>query len=300
MSQEVLRAAVEQSPSSRRGFRMWIRRFRRDKRALFGAVILLIFIICAVFGPFITPYEPMIQSDELLVSPNLQHVLGTDNLGRDILSRLIIGARTSMIVGIIGLGLAALVGIPLGVLSGYYGGWIDMVVGRYIDIQWAFPNFIIAVMMVGIFGLGLQNVIIAIFLAYIDDFARVVRGMVMAIKQQDYVTAARATGASDLRMMLVHIFPNALPPVIVLASVFFSSAILIEAGLTFLGLGVRPDTPTWGLILNDARPFFQTAWWLAIFPGLVIMLVVLSVNFVGDAIRDIHDVHEYGAGTTGA
>ncbi len=279
---------------------MWIRRFRRDKRAMFGAFVMAIFIICAIFGPFIAPYEPLIQSDELLVAPNIQHLLGTDNLGRDVLSRLIIGARTSMIVGLLGLTLAAIVGIPLGVLSGYYGGWIDMAVGRYIDIQWAFPNFIIAVMMVGIFGLGLQNVIIAIFLAYIDDFARVVRGMVLSLKQQDYVTAGRAVGASDFRLMMVHIFPNAMPPVIVLSSVFFSSAILIEAGLTFLGLGVRPDTPTWGLILNDARPFFQTAWWLAIFPGLVIMLVVLSVNFVGDAIRDLNDVREYGPASTGA
>ncbi|MCH7606581.1 MAG: ABC transporter permease [Chloroflexi bacterium] len=300
MSQEAVRATLEAPRSGRRGVRMWVRRFRRDKRATFGSFILVIFVICAIFGGLIAPYEPLIQSDDLLKSPSLQHPLGTDNLGRDVFSRLIVGARTSMIVGLFGLVLAALVGIPLGVLSGYYGGWIDMVVGRYIDIQWAFPNFIIAVMMVGIFGLGLQNVIIAIFLAYIDDFARVVRGMVLALKEEDYVTAGRASGASDFRLMMVHIFPNAMPPVIVLASVFFSSAILIEAGLTFLGLGVRPDTPTWGLILNDARPFFQTAWWLAIFPGLVIMLVVLSVNFVGDAIRDLNDVHEYGPGSTGA
>lgn len=280
---------------------------------MFGVVVLVMFVVAAGYTQLVDldedygvglipplPYDPQAQAYELLEPPSLAHPLGTDNLGRDLLSRLIAGARVSMIVGLFGLTLAGLVGIPLGVLAAYYGGWVDMIVMRYIDIQWAFPNFIIAVMLVGIFGLGLQNVIMAIFLAYIDDFARVIRGMVLAIKEEDYILASRALGVTDARLMFKHIFPNAMPPVIVLTSVFFSAAILLESGLTFLGLGVSPLTPTWGSVLNDARPFFSSAWWLATFPGLVIMLVVLATNFVGDAIRDLNDVREYDSSVTGA
>ena len=280
---------------------------------MFGVVVLIMFVVAAGYTQLVdldedygigllppVPYDPQAQAYELLEPPTLAHPLGTDNLGRDLLSRLIAGARVSMIVGLFGLTLAGLVGIPLGVLAAFYGGWVDMIVMRYIDIQWAFPNFIIAVMLVGIFGLGLQNVIMAIFLAYIDDFARVIRGMVLSIKEEDYILASRALGVTDARLMFKHIFPNAMPPVIVLTSVFFSAAILLESGLTFLGLGVSPLTPTWGSVLNDARPFFSSAWWLATFPGLVIMFVVLSTNFVGDAIRDLNDVREYDASVTGA
>lgn len=301
MSQQaaVLEVAA-QAGFRKKGIGVYWGRFRQDKRAVFGLVVIVMFSISAALGGWITPYDAQAQHYELLEPPSIGHPLGTDNLGRDLLSRLMIGARTSMIVAIFGLTFAALVGIPLGLLSGYYGGWVDMIVMRYIDIQWAFPNFIIAVMLVGIFGLGVQNVIMAIFLAYIDDFARVVRGMVLSIREEDYVIAARGIGVSDLRMMVKHIFPNAMPPVIVLSSVFFAAAILIEAGLTFLGLGVSPLTPTWGSVLNDARPFFASAWWLGTFPGLVIMFVVLAVNFVGDAVRDLNDVREYRGITTSA
>lgn len=263
-----------------------------------GLVIVVLFCMAALLGELITPYDPQSQNYELLESPSLAHPLGTDNVGRDLLSRIIVGARISMVVGLSTVALAAVVGIVLGVAAGYYGGWIDMVVMRAIDVLWAFPNFILAVMLVAIFGLGLQNVIVAIALAYVDDFARIIRGMVLVLKEDDFVTAARAMGASNRRMMFKHIFPNALPPVIVQASVFVAAAILAEAGLTFLGLGVSPLTPTWASILNDARPFFTRAWWLGTFPGVVIMLIVLAVNFVGDAIRDINDVHEYGPGVT--
>lgn len=263
-----------------------------------GLVIVVLFSLIAILGDLASPYDPQAQSFELLESPTLGHPLGTDNVGRDLLSRIIVGARISMLVGISTVALAAAAGIVLGVVAGYYGGWIDMVVMRFIDVLWAFPNFILAVMLVAIFGLGLSNVIVAIALAYVDDFARLIRGMVLVLKEDDFVTAARAMGASNRRMMFKHIFPNALPPVIVQASVFVAAAILAEAGLTFLGLGVSPLTPTWASILNDARPFFTRAWWLGTFPGVVIMLIVLAVNFVGDAIRDINDVHEYGPGVT--
>ncbi len=293
-----IQAQLEEQSSPRRGFKYFARRFARDRRAMVGLVIVVLFSLIAILGDLASPYDPQAQSFELLESPTLGHPLGTDNVGRDLLSRIIVGARISMLVGISTVALAAAAGIVLGVVAGYYGGWIDMVVMRFIDVLWAFPNFILAVMLVAIFGLGLSNVIVAIALAYVDDFARLIRGMVLVLKEDDFVTAARAMGASNRRMMFKHIFPNALPPVIVQASVFVAAAILAEAGLTFLGLGVSPLTPTWASILNDARPFFTRAWWLGTFPGVVIMLIVLAVNFVGDAIRDINDVHEYGPGVT--
>ena len=293
-----IQAQLEAESMPRRGLRYFARRFYRDKRAMVGLVIVVVFCLAAVLGDLASPYDPQAQSFELLESPTLAHPLGTDNVGRDVLSRIIVGARISMVVGISTVVLAAAVGIVLGVAAGYYGGWIDMIVMRAIDVLWAFPNFILAVMLVAIFGLGLSNVIVAIALAYVDDFARIIRGMVLVLKEDDFVTAARAMGASNRRMMFKHIFPNAMPPVIVQASVFIAAAILAEAGLTFLGLGVSPLTPTWASILNDARPFFTRAWWLGTFPGVVIMLIVLAVNFVGDAIRDINDVHEYGPGVT--
>lgn len=293
-----IQAQLEEQSRPRRGFRYFARRFSRDRRAMVGLVIVVVFCLAALLGELASPYDPQSQNYELLAAPSLAHPLGTDNVGRDLLSRIIVGARISMVVGLSTVALAAAVGIVLGVAAGYYGGWIDMVVMRAIDVLWAFPNFILAVMLVAIFGLGLSNVIVAIALAYVDDFARIIRGMVLVLKEDDFVTAARAMGASNRRMMFKHIFPNALPPVIVQASVFVAAAILAEAGLTFLGLGVSPLTPTWASILNDARPFFTRAWWLGTFPGVVIMLVVLAVNFVGDAIRDINDVHEYGPGVT--
>ena len=295
MTQQAEATLELESRPSRRDWRVLARRIFRDKKAVFGLIILAAAILCTAFAELIAPYDPQAQAFELLESPTLGHPLGTDNLGRDMLSRLIHGARISIFAGVVSVIIAGVIGSGLGILSGYYGGWIDMLVMRYIDVQWAFPNIIIAVGLVAIFGLGLQNVIAAITLAYIDDFARVIRGMVLSLKEEDYVTAGRAIGASDFRLMSKHILPNAMPPVIVLASVFVGAAILTEATLSFLGLGVSPLTPTWGSILNDARDFFATAWWLGTFPGLAIMLAVLAMNFIGDAIRDINDVREYGA-----
>ena len=183
-----------------------------------------------------------------------------------------------------------LLGVAMGVLAGYYGGWIDIVFMRYIDLQWAFPNFIIAVYLVAVFGTGLANVIVAISLAFLDDFARITRGMVLSIREEEYVLAARSIGASDMVIMLRHILPNAIAPIIVQATLSVSFAILAEAGLSFLGLGVKSSTPTWGLIISDARSFFTRAWWLGIYPGLAIMITVLSINFLGDALRDVLDV----------
>jgi peptide/nickel transport system permease protein len=273
--------------------RRWLRALWRDKKAVTGLVILLLMIMAAIFAPLITAHDPNDMAFGFLEAPSPSHPFGTDDLGRDLFARIIYGARISLMVGLITVSIALVTGVLMGLVAGYYGGWVDNLIMRYIDLQWAFPNFIIAVYLVAVFGTGLSNVIVAVTLAFLDDFARITRGMVLSIREQEFVVAARSIGVSDRRLLLRHILPNAMAPVIVLATVTVSYAILAEAGLSFLGLGVKPTTPTWGLILSDARSFFSRAWWLALFPGLAIMLTVLSLNFFGDALRDILDVKEY-------
>ena len=264
----------------------------RDKKALVGSVVLTIFLISAIFGNVISPYDPSDMAFDMMEPPSWSHPLGTDDLGRDLLSRIIVGTQVSLFVGISTVVIALIAGLILGVLAGYLGGWVDHVIMRYIDLQWAFPNFIIAVYLVAVFGTGLSNVIVAISLAFVDDFARIARGMVLSIKEEQYVAAARTVGVSDIRIMWRHILPNAAAPIIVQATVSISYAILGEASLSFLGLWGDASTPTWGLILADGRRFISRAWWLGIFPGLAIMLTVLSINFLGDTLRDFLDVRE--------
>lgn len=264
--------------------------FARDRKAQVGLFILLAFLLAALLAPVIALFDPNAMTLDMLSSPSLTHPLGTDDLGRDLFSRIIWGTQISLFVGVSTVALALIFGVSLGLLAGYYGGWADMIIMRYIDLQWAFPNFIIAIYLVAVFGTGLLNVIVAIALAFLDDFARIARSMVLTLKEEQFIDAARVQGFSDLRIMLRHILPNTLAPIIVQATVSVSYAILGEASLSFLGLGVRPDTPTWGLILADGRSFISQAWWLGVFPGLAIMLVVLAINFVGDALRDALDV----------
>ena len=262
----------------------------RDKRAIAGLTVLGLIIVSTLFAPIISPYDPLSQEFDILLPPSPTHVLGTDDLGRDLFTRILYGARVSLFVGVSTVLISMLLGVAMGILSGYYGGWIDIIFMRYIDLQWAFPNFIIAVYLVAVFGTGLANVIVAISLAFLDDFARITRGMALSIREEEYVLAARSIGASGSRVMLRHILPNAIAPIIVQATLSVSFAILAEAGLSFLGLGVKASTPTWGLIISDARSFFTRAWWLGIYPGLAIMITVLSINFFGDALRDALDV----------
>lgn len=269
--------------------------FSKDRKAQFGILILGLFTIAALFAPFIAPYDPNEMTMDMMGSPSMDHVLGTDDLGRDLFSRILYGTQISLFVGVSTVAISLVFGVLLGVLAGYYGGWIDMIIMRYIDLQWAFPNFIIAVYLVAVFGTGLLNVIVAISLAFLDDFARIARSMVLTLKEEQFVDAARVQGFSDMRIMLRHILPNAMAPIIVQATVSVSYAILGEASLSFLGLGVRADTPTWGLILADGRSFISSAWWLGLYPGLAIMMVVLSINFIGDALRDALDVRDTGA-----
>lgn len=286
-------ARLDAPAGAARSRRLWVRTLWRSKPATVGIVILTLIVVAALTAPLIVPYNPNAQEFGFMQPPSADHLMGTDDLGRDLFSRIVYGARISLLVGVITVAIAMVIGVLLGLLAGYYGGWADHVIMRYIDLQWAFPNFIIAVYLVAVFGTGLANVIVAITLAFLDDFARIVRGTVLSLRTQDFVVGARAIGASPPRIMARHILPNAVAPVIVQATVSISAAILAEAGLSFLGLGVKPSTPTWGLILADARSFISRGWWLAVFPGLAITVTVLSINFVGDALRDMFDVREY-------
>ena len=292
MSDATIKTSIEtdaMAPKRKSRFRAV---FGRDRKAQFGIVVLGLFVLGALLAPFLAPYDPNEMTLNMMAQPSGDNILGTDDLGRDLFSRILWGTQISLFVGVATVGLALFFGVLLGVLAGYYGGWIDMIIMRYIDLQWAFPNFIIAVYLVAVFGTGLLNVIVAIALAFLDDFARIARSMVLTLKEEQFIDAARVQGFSDMRIMLRHILPNAMAPIIVQATVSVSYAILGEASLSFLGLGVRADTPTWGLILADGRSFISRAWWLGIFPGLAIMLVVLSINFIGDALRDALDVRE--------
>ena len=266
--------------------------FSKDRKAQFGIAVLVLFALGALLAPWIAPYDPNEMTLDMMGSPSMDHILGTDDLGRDLFSRILYGTQISLFVGISTVAISLFFGVLLGLMAGYYGGWIDMIIMRYIDLQWAFPNFIIAVYLVAVFGTGLMNVIVAISLAFLDDFARIARSMVLTLKEEQFVDAARVQGFSDLRIMVKHILPNAMAPIIVQATVSVSYAILGEASLSFLGLGVDANTPTWGLILSDGRSFISSAWWLGLYPGLAIMLVVLSINFIGDALRDALDVRE--------
>lgn len=265
---------------------------QKDKKAQFGLLVLILFIVGAIFAPWLAPNDPNEMTLDMMNPLSMAHPLGTDDLGRDLLSRILYGTRISLFIGVSTVLIALFIGVSLGIAAGYYGGRLDFIIMRYIDLQWAFPNFIIAVYLVAVFGTGLFNIVAAISLAFIDDFARVARSMTLTIREEQYIDAARTLGFSNVRIMFAHILPNALPPIIVQATVSVSYAILAEASLSFLGLGVDADTPTWGLILADGRGFISQAWWLGVFPGLAIMLVVLSINFIGDWLRDALDVRQ--------
>ncbi len=264
----------------------------KDRKAQFGIVVLALFVFGGLFAPMIAPADPNDMSLNMMSGLSGTHVLGTDDLGRDLFSRILYGTRISIFIGVATVAIALVIGVSLGLIAGYFGGWLDFFIMRYIDLQWAFPNFIIAVYLVAVFGTGLLNVIAAVSLAFIDDFARVARSMTLSIREEQYIDAARSLGFSDVRIMFGHVLPNTMAPIIVQATVSVSYAILAEASLSFLGLGVEADTPTWGLILADGRGFISQAWWLGVFPGLAIMLVVLSINFIGDWLRDALDVRQ--------
>jgi peptide/nickel transport system permease protein len=271
------------------GFRL-LRRLRSERKAIAGLIIIALLALIAIFGPALAPYHPDADDFGILQAPSLEHPMGTDSFGRDLLSRLIIGTRISFSVGFLAAVVALAIGGTLGLMAGYYGRWVDSVISRAVDLLWAFPVIILAVALVAIFGAGFRNVVIAIAVAYVDDFARIVRGETLSLREQDFTMAARAVGARDDEVMVRHIVPNLIAPLTVQLSFAVGLGILTESTLTFLGLGVNPATPTWGLAINEGRDFVRQAWWISVFPGLAIVITVMALNLLGDGLRDALDV----------
>lgn len=275
---------------------MWhafLRRYRRNRLALFGAVLLVLIAIAAAAAPLLAPYDPYaIYPEARLQPPGLDHWLGTDPFGRDILSRVIYGARVSLQVAAVAVGIALLAGTLMGTAAGYFGRWTEAVLSRITDAMFAFPDVLLALVIMAILGPSLTNLMIAIAIVYTPVFARVAQASVKSVKENDYVGAARAGGVSPARILARHVWPNALSPVLVQASLSVAFAILAEAALSFLGLGVEPDRPSWGVMLNQGKRWMEQAWWVAVFPGVAITLAVLAFNLVGDGLREALDPRE--------
>lgn len=282
----------EEAQERRKGVRRALRHLYRRKTALVGVLIILLFLVTAAFAPWLAPYDPLAQDlMDTLKPPSLQHPFGTDDLGRDLLSRVIYGTRISLAVGVIAVGIGLVVGIVLGAVAGYWGGRWDMVIIAIADTVWAFPEILLAIGLVAILQPGLSSAMIALGIVTWPQYARVARGQFLALREREFVLAARSLGASDLRIIRQHMLPNAISPLIVLASMGMAGAILVEASLSFLGLGAQPPQPSWGSTLAAGRNFIHMAPWMTIFPGLAIMVTVLGFNLLGDALRDILDPH---------
>ncbi|MFC2099859.1 ABC transporter permease [Candidatus Bipolaricaulota bacterium] len=269
------------------------RTFVRNRLAVIGAVILTGFVVCAVFAPYVAPHPPLAMDLTSMHSPpgTPGHLLGTDNLGRDVLSRLIYGSRISLSVGLVVVSIAAAIGTTMGLLSGFYGKTVDVAIMRVVEIFVAFPFLILVVAAISILGPSLYNVMLVLGLVSWPIYARLVRSEVLAIRELPYIEAARAIGASNARIMFRHVLPNCLSSVLVTAAMSMAGAILSTAALGFLGLGVQPPTPEWGMMLNEAKQFLRSYPWEIFYPGVAIMLVVLALNFLGDGLRDALDPH---------
>ncbi len=267
-----------------------LHRLRRQPLSIFSGTIVIVLILTAIFGPMLAPYDPnTIDMANRFAPPSLAHPFGTDDFGRDILSRVMVGTRVSLMVGLIAVGLSATVGSFLGVVAGYTGRTIDEVIMRAMDILFAFPAILLAIAIMAALGRGIGNAMIAIGIVYVPIFARIARGSVLSVREEEFIEAARAIGTSDRRIMFRHIFPNVLSPIIVEITLSLSFAILAEAALSFFGLGTQPPDPSWGRMLSEGRAYFQQSIWLAVFPGLAIMLTVLGFNLLGDGLRDALD-----------
>jgi peptide/nickel transport system permease protein len=284
----VLTAAVELGEESP-GARAW-RRLLRRKGGVLGLLIIVLFVLIATLAPLLAPYDPALQNWTSIRSPpSLAHWFGTDESGRDLISRVIFGGRASLLAGAVSVTIALLLGVPIGLLAGYGGGWIDALIGRIADAMLAIPFLILAIALAAFLGPSLQNAMIAIGLTTTPIFVRLTRGQVMVVKVEDYVEAARAVGNPPARIAFRHILPNILPALIVQATLSIATAIIAEASLSFLGLGQQPPAPSWGSMLNTAQRFLANAPWMAVWPGLAIFLAVLSFNLVGDGLRDALD-----------
>lgn len=247
-------------------------------------------LTAAALAGAILPYDPdAADLNGVLQPPTPAHPFGTDQLGRDILTRVVYGGRISLLIGVFAVGISAAIGVPLGLLSGYYGGLLDSVIQRVVDIMLAFPGFLLALTLISVLGVGLTNVVLSVGIASVPVYVRLVRGVTLSVREMTYVESARADGLSDWRIMLRHIFPNTAAPVIVQTSLQLGTAILTAAGLGFLGLGVMPPTPEWGAMLGEAQTYLLTAWFIATFPGTAIFLAVMAFNLFGDGLRDALD-----------
>ena len=276
--------AVAQAPQG------WVRRFRNNPTSLFGLAIFLAVILAAVFAPWIWPVDPLEQDVvERLVGPSLAHPLGTDSFGRDVLARLLHAGRISLLIGISSIALAMLVGSAIGIAAGYIGGWFDAMVTSLLDVLLSFPTLLLGLMVVAMLGSSVENLVLAIALTELAPFARVARAPTIALKNRDFIEAGRALGFSDLRLVVVHIIPNLISDVIVVASLWLAAAIRTEASLSFIGLGVKPPTPTWGGMIREGFENILDAPWLAVAPGLAILITVLGINLLGDGLRDAID-----------
>jgi len=289
-------AASGTTPRVRSQWRRTLSSLLRRRAAVAGLIVLGSVMGLAISANWISPYDPNEQLLERRLLPpawedggSRQHLLGTDHLGRDILSRVIYGSRVSLVVGLLAVVISGLLGISAGLVAGYYGGRVDAAIMRLVDIQLAFPFILLALAVIGVLGPGVRNVILVLGIAGWMVYARVVRGQVLSVREREFVEAARAVGASDLRIIRTHVLPNTLAPVIIVATFAVATCIITEASLTFFGLGVEATIPTWGSMLSDGRAYMGTAWWLTTFPGLAMMLTVLALNVIGDWLRDFID-----------
>jgi ABC-type dipeptide/oligopeptide/nickel transport system permease subunit len=266
------------------------RRLWRHRTAVAGLAILALFMLLTLLAPVLSPFDPTEAAlERVLQRPSSAHLLGTDWLGRDLLTRVLYGARVSFLIGVLAVGLSAAIGVPVGLASGYYGGLVDIAVQRAVDLALAFPGFLLALTLISVLGVGVLNVVVSVGLATAPIYVRLVRGVALSVKAQTYVEAARAVGAPTKRLMARHVLPNCLAPVIVQSTLQLGTAILTAAGLGFLGLGVRPPTPEWGTMLGEGQTYLFSSWYIATFPGLAIFLTVMAFNLLGDGLRDALD-----------
>ncbi len=296
MSETVLNLNDTQQPrnETRESKGLWADAFNRivrSKSSLIGLIIVAIFLLVALVAPVIAPYDPINDSDlvKRLEEPSGQHIMGRDSQGRDIFSRLIYGSRISVQIGVISVSFALILGVSLGAAAGYYGRWLDGIIMRAMDILLAFPSVLLAIAITAVLGPELRNAMIAIGVVYTPHFARIVRSTVLSVKAAEYIEAARSIGCSDLRIIMRHVLPNCIAPIIVQTTLSVGTAILDAAALSFLGLGAQPPTPEWGAMLSDGRSYIQKAPHVMIFPGMAIMFVVLGFNLLGDGLRDALD-----------
>ncbi|MEX2655325.1 MAG: ABC transporter permease [Acidimicrobiia bacterium] len=287
---ERVRDAGEPPVEHRSRLRTTVETVLRNRLAVVGLIILIGLVLVALFADLIAPATVNeVDIPNRLSPPSAGNWFGTDDLGRDIFSRVVIASRVSLQVGVISVGLAMAIGIPIGLIAGYYGKLTDSILMRMMDILFSFPAILLAIAILAALGSGITNAMVAIGIVYTPIFARITRGSVLSVKESVFVTAARSLGAKDSRIIRTHILPNVLAPIIVQTSLSLAFAILAEAALSFLGLGVQPPDPAWGRMLADGRGFFQDAWWMAVFPGVAILLTVMSFNFLGDGLRDALD-----------